>query len=709
MKKNSLLIFLFMMFGYYAVSLGGTGDYIQEGGGYLGTASTRNAEDTLTNGSNLPDGAAVKAYGDANWTDSAFSGITSGTNTTANMVVGPGAAMSFAGGTINASHYKGISNPTAGDFDNLSGTDSNLQDQISELASDSLKWSGTAVGLVAANGRTSLELGTASTRNAEDTLTNGSNLPDGAAVKAYGDANWTDSAFSGITSGTNTTANMVVGPGAALSAAGGSIGATHYKGSEVPTAVEFGYLQGATSLIQNQLNAITGGLGTASSRDAEDTLTNGSNLPDGAAVKAYGDANWGGGSGMVYPGAGIALSTGSAWGTSITNNSGNWNTAYSDRLKWDGGSAGLTAATGRTSLGLGTASTRNAEDTLTNGSNLPDGAAIKAYGDTNWGGGGSGYWTQTGTDVHYDGGLVYVKGEPTDNFPYLAGSFPANLFAIADGNSSSPTTSKYCTLGVKKVSHGLQNTPNADSDWDTCGLFDLTMESSSTAYAAALTGHVNVNTTLSSGVEAHYVGVSGRVFVEADTAAGASQSVFGGWFLCSGNDNVDIAGMFGLETNVIPPTGTSNSKSLYQNAPFYCGVNSAMQDTEIPGDCAFQAYGDSTGAGTAGDQPASAWYSGFVVYTNALVPEAGGTAAEGLWLRGANAVNLAATGIKYEGYHTVGINFVSSTCVTGLNFDGASFTNNAAIQMGAGNAIWFGNKQLWRSGDDLYWGTTKLN
>ncbi len=35
------------------------------------------------------------------------------------------------------------------------------------------------------------------------------------------------------------------------------------------------------------------------------------------------------GSGMVYPGAGIALSTESAWGTSITNNSGNWNTAYS--------------------------------------------------------------------------------------------------------------------------------------------------------------------------------------------------------------------------------------------------------------------------------------------------------------------------------------------------------------------------------------------
>ncbi|MEY2500577.1 MAG: hypothetical protein QOI07_911 [Verrucomicrobiota bacterium] len=35
----------------------------------------------------------------------------------------------------------------------------------------------------------------------------------------------------------------------------------------------------------------------------------------------------------------------------ITDNSANWNTAYIDRNKWDGGATGLTAATGRTSLG----------------------------------------------------------------------------------------------------------------------------------------------------------------------------------------------------------------------------------------------------------------------------------------------------------------------------------------------------------------------
>ena len=41
-----------------------------------------------------------------------------------------------------------------------------------------------------------------------------------------------------------------------------------------------------------------------------------------------GTISWETDSGMVYPGTGIALSTGSAWGTSVTDNSANWNTAY---------------------------------------------------------------------------------------------------------------------------------------------------------------------------------------------------------------------------------------------------------------------------------------------------------------------------------------------------------------------------------------------
>jgi len=57
--------------------------------------------------------------------------------------------------------------------------------------------------------------------------------------------------------------------------------------------------------------------GTAHIRDAEDSLTNGSNLPDGAAIITYGDANWA--SGTLPTGSGIpVISGGASWGTTYT-------------------------------------------------------------------------------------------------------------------------------------------------------------------------------------------------------------------------------------------------------------------------------------------------------------------------------------------------------------------------------------------------------
>jgi hypothetical protein len=52
-------------------------------------------------------------------------------------------------------------------------------------------------------------------------------------------------------------------------------------------------------------------------------------------------------------GSGIVKST-SGTISYITDNSTNWDSAYTDRLKWDGGATGLTASTGRTSLGATT-------------------------------------------------------------------------------------------------------------------------------------------------------------------------------------------------------------------------------------------------------------------------------------------------------------------------------------------------------------------
>ena len=50
----------------------------------------------------------------------------------------------------------------------------------------------------------------------------------------------------------------------------------------------------------------------------------------------------------------LALSYAAGYSIPTTASQSNWDTAYSDRLKWDGGSTGLVAATGRTSLGATT-------------------------------------------------------------------------------------------------------------------------------------------------------------------------------------------------------------------------------------------------------------------------------------------------------------------------------------------------------------------
>jgi len=49
---------------------------------------------------------------------------------------------------------------------------------------------------------------------------------------------------------------------------------------------------------------------------------------DSAGDKGFYDLPAGGGGGMIYPGAGIAVSTGTAWDGSITDNSTLWNMAY---------------------------------------------------------------------------------------------------------------------------------------------------------------------------------------------------------------------------------------------------------------------------------------------------------------------------------------------------------------------------------------------
>lgn len=65
----------------------------------------------------------------------------------------------------------------------------------------------------------------------------------------------------------------------------------------------------------------------------------------------------------------LALAFSSGYSLPTNTSQTNWDTAYTDRLKWDGGATGLDASTGRTSLGLGTIATQAANNvSITGGS-----------------------------------------------------------------------------------------------------------------------------------------------------------------------------------------------------------------------------------------------------------------------------------------------------------------------------------------------------
>ena len=65
----------------------------------------------------------------------------------------------------------------------------------------------------------------------------------------------------------------------------------------------------------------------------------------------------------------IAISLATGYSIPTTSSQTNWDTAYSERLQWDGGSTGLVAATGRTSLGLGSIATQASSNvSITGGS-----------------------------------------------------------------------------------------------------------------------------------------------------------------------------------------------------------------------------------------------------------------------------------------------------------------------------------------------------
>ena len=171
---------------------------------------------------------------------------------------------------------------------------------------DRLKWDGGSTGLTASTGRTSLGLGSIATQDASNVAITGGSV-----------SGITDLAVADGGTGASTAANARVNLLPSYTSNGSKVLALN---------------SGATDV--EWISA--GGSGTVTSV----AMT----VPTGLSV-----------SGTPITSSGtLAITFSSGYSIPTTSSQTNWDTAYTDRLKWDGGSTGLTAATGRTSLGATT-------------------------------------------------------------------------------------------------------------------------------------------------------------------------------------------------------------------------------------------------------------------------------------------------------------------------------------------------------------------
>jgi hypothetical protein len=165
--------------------------------------------------------------------------------------------------------------------------------------------------------------------------TSGNTLIYDAVAGVWENANLTDGTGITITegAGTITVANSGVLGVTATSPVASSGGQNPVISMPAATTSVSGYL---TSTDWNTFNNKTSNTGTVTSVSAT--------VPTGLSIA---------GSPITTSGT-LAITYTAGYSIPTTTSQTNWDTAFTDRLKWDGGSTGLVAATGRTSLGATT-------------------------------------------------------------------------------------------------------------------------------------------------------------------------------------------------------------------------------------------------------------------------------------------------------------------------------------------------------------------
>jgi hypothetical protein len=299
--------------------------------------------------------------------------------------------------------------------------------------SERLYWDGSSTGLNATTARISLGLGSAALASAGDFATPAQGALAATAVQPPGlastlaaylttasaassyqplSANLTALAANGTAyylargnhSGTqplSTISGLGTGIAPALAANAGAAGAPVLFDGAGGTPSSLG-LVNATGLplatgVSGLLSIANGGTGTATPGLVAGTHVTITGTWPNQTISATGGGGGGGigtvtSVGLVAPtgfsvtgspvttSGNITLSFAAGYSLPLDTSQANWNTAFSERLRWDGGSTGLDATTGRTSLGLGSLATQSGTFSGTSsGTNTGDNAINTLY------------------------------------------------------------------------------------------------------------------------------------------------------------------------------------------------------------------------------------------------------------------------------------------------------------------------------------------
>ena len=177
---------------------------------------------------------------------------------------------------------------------------------------------------------------TSATNSASSATTSASNASSSASSASSSASSASTSASNAATSETNAATSASNAATSETNAAASAVTAASFTPSQTGNAGKYLTTDGTST----SWGTITTSSGTVTSVSA--TVPTGLSI-SGSPITTSGTL------GITYA-AGYAIPT--------TASQTNWDNAYTQRLQWDGGSTNLVAATGRTSLGLGSISTQ---------------------------------------------------------------------------------------------------------------------------------------------------------------------------------------------------------------------------------------------------------------------------------------------------------------------------------------------------------------